>query len=159
VYIGKLGNAYFYKNEIAGQTDFLYGFGTAWIQSSLLTLRNCGGGITAWKGTNTTFVNKYVWYLCTSLNHHLYLLFSREYTSTIQMSRRPTRPLQSPDNALLVVPGMLYIAPSLLIAALMTRSNRVDTLPGALQTHDWARTQPWPNTKTTARDGTRLVER
>jgi hypothetical protein len=60
VYVGKLGNAYFYKNEIAGQTDFLYGFGTAWIQSSLLTLRNCGGGITAWKGTNTTFVNKYV---------------------------------------------------------------------------------------------------
>ncbi|KAH3920611.1 pectinesterase [Parastagonospora nodorum] len=63
VYVGKLGNAYFYKNEIAGQTDFLYGFGTAWIQSSLLTLRNCGGGITAWKGTNTTFVNKYGVYI------------------------------------------------------------------------------------------------
>lgn len=67
VYIGKLGNAYFYKNEIAGQTDFLYGFGTAWIQSSLLTLRNCGGGITAWKGTNTTFVNKYVCMIDTGL--------------------------------------------------------------------------------------------
>ncbi|KAJ8109295.1 hypothetical protein OPT61_g7565 [Boeremia exigua] len=63
VYIGKLGNAYFYKNEIAGQTDFFYGFGTAWIQSSLVTLRNCGGGITAWKGTNTTFVNKYGVYI------------------------------------------------------------------------------------------------
>ncbi|OSS52381.1 hypothetical protein B5807_02281 [Epicoccum nigrum] len=63
VYVGKLGNAYFYKNEIAGQTDFFYGFGTAWIQSSLLTLRNCGGGITAWKGTNTTFVNKYGVYI------------------------------------------------------------------------------------------------
>jgi len=58
--VGKLGNAYFYKNEIAGQTDFFYGFGTAWIQSSIVTLRSCGGGITAWKGTNTTFVNKYV---------------------------------------------------------------------------------------------------
>lgn len=63
VYIGKLGNAYFYKNEIAGQTDFLYGFGTAWIQSSLITMRNCGGGITAWKGTNTTFENKYGVYI------------------------------------------------------------------------------------------------
>ncbi|OAK94171.1 pectin methylesterase [Phaeosphaeriaceae sp. SRC1lsM3a] len=63
VYIGKLGNAYFYKNEIAGQTDFFYGFGTAWIQSSLVTLRNCGGGITAWKGTNTTFENKYGVYI------------------------------------------------------------------------------------------------
>jgi pectin methylesterase-like acyl-CoA thioesterase len=60
IYVGKLGNAYFYKSEIAGQTDFLYGFGTAWIQSSHLSLRSCGGGITAWKGTNTTFVNKYV---------------------------------------------------------------------------------------------------
>jgi pectin methylesterase-like acyl-CoA thioesterase len=59
VYIGKLGNAYFYGGEIAGQTDFLYGFGTAWIQSARLALRGCGGGITAWKGTNTTGVNKY----------------------------------------------------------------------------------------------------
>jgi hypothetical protein len=25
VYVGKLGNAYFYRNEIAGQTDFFYG--------------------------------------------------------------------------------------------------------------------------------------
>lgn len=25
IYVGKLGNAYFYKNEIAGQTDFFYG--------------------------------------------------------------------------------------------------------------------------------------
>jgi pectin methylesterase-like acyl-CoA thioesterase len=50
VYIGKLGNAYFYDTVIAGQTDFLYGFGTAWIEKSTLALRNCGGGITAWKG-------------------------------------------------------------------------------------------------------------
>jgi pectin methylesterase-like acyl-CoA thioesterase len=63
VYIGKLGNAYFYKNEIAGQTDFFYGFGTAWIQNSLVSMRSCGGGITAWKGTNTTFENKYGVYI------------------------------------------------------------------------------------------------
>lgn len=61
--MGKLGNAYFYENEVAGQTDFFYGFGTAWIQSSKVSLRGCGGGITAWKGTNTTFVNKYGVYI------------------------------------------------------------------------------------------------
>ncbi len=61
--MGKLGNAYFYENEIAGQTDFMYGFGTAWVQSSRLSMRSCGGGITAWKGTNTSFVNKYGIYI------------------------------------------------------------------------------------------------
>lgn len=66
VFVGKLGNAYFYGNEIAGQTDFLYGFGTAWIERSNLTLRNCGGGIIAWKGTNTTFENKYGCYVSNS---------------------------------------------------------------------------------------------
>ncbi|KAI1877322.1 hypothetical protein JX265_003330 [Neoarthrinium moseri] len=66
VYIGKLGNAFFYDNIIAGQTDFLYGFGTAWIEKSTLALRNCGGGITAWKGTNTTFLNKYGVYISSS---------------------------------------------------------------------------------------------
>ncbi|EPE30784.1 Pectin lyase-like protein [Glarea lozoyensis ATCC 20868] len=66
VYIGKLGNAYFKSSEIAGQTDFLYGFGTAFIQSSRLLLRNCGGGITAWKGANTTFPNKYGVYISQS---------------------------------------------------------------------------------------------
>ncbi|KAL4873540.1 hypothetical protein BDV12DRAFT_80294 [Aspergillus spectabilis] len=66
VYVGKLGNAYFYKSIIAGQTDFLYGFGTAWIQSSEILLRDCGGGITAWKGTNTTFENKYGVYIVES---------------------------------------------------------------------------------------------
>ncbi|KAG9658294.1 pectin lyase-like protein, partial [Aureobasidium melanogenum] len=63
VYIGKLGNTYIHNSTIAGQTDFLYGFGTLWIQSSLLSLRSCGGGITAWKGTNTTFVNHYGAYI------------------------------------------------------------------------------------------------
>ncbi|KAK1493136.1 pectinesterase [Colletotrichum paranaense] len=66
LYVGKLGNAYFYDNVIAGQTDFLYGFGTAYIEKSTLSLRNCGGGITAWKGTNTTFENKYGVYISDS---------------------------------------------------------------------------------------------
>jgi pectin methylesterase-like acyl-CoA thioesterase len=66
VYVGKLGNAYFYDNIIAGQTDFLYGFGTGWIEQSTLSLRSCGGGITAWKGTNTTFPNKYGIYIANS---------------------------------------------------------------------------------------------
>ncbi|CAI7673455.1 unnamed protein product [Penicillium bialowiezense] len=66
VYVGKLGNAYFYKSIVAGQTDFLYGFGTAWFQSSELQLRGCGGGITAWKGSNTTFTNKYGVYVVDS---------------------------------------------------------------------------------------------
>ncbi|CAK7211633.1 hypothetical protein SCUCBS95973_001181 [Sporothrix curviconia] len=69
VYIGKLGNAYFYQNEIAGETDFFYGFGTAWVQQSNILLRNCGGGITAWKGTNTTFPNKYGVYISSSQIH------------------------------------------------------------------------------------------
>jgi len=63
VYIGKLGNAYMYDCEIAGQTDFFYGFGTCWVTESAVTLRGCGGGITAWKGTNTTFENKYGVYI------------------------------------------------------------------------------------------------
>ncbi|KAM5350750.1 hypothetical protein ACJ41O_007255 [Fusarium nematophilum] len=63
VYVGKLGNAFFHDSIIAGQTDFLYGFGTAYIERSTLSLRNCGGGITAWKGTNTTFTNKYGVYI------------------------------------------------------------------------------------------------
>lgn len=42
------------------------GFGTAWIQHSWIELRGCGGGITAWKGTNTTFPNKYGVYISDS---------------------------------------------------------------------------------------------
>lgn len=48
---------------VAGETDFLYGFGTLYIAKSTLSLRHCGGGITAWKGTNTTFTNKYGVYI------------------------------------------------------------------------------------------------
>ena len=42
------------------------GFGTAWVQASNVTLRGCGGGIVAWKGTNTTFANKYGVYISDS---------------------------------------------------------------------------------------------
>ncbi|KAI0476389.1 pectin methylesterase family protein [Xylariaceae sp. FL0804] len=66
VYIGKLGNAYFYDAVIAGQTDFLYGFGTLWAASSQLLLRGCGGGVIAWKGTNTSFANAYGAYVADS---------------------------------------------------------------------------------------------
>jgi pectin methylesterase-like acyl-CoA thioesterase len=52
-----------YKCIIGGQTDFFYGFGTLWVTNSQVKLRGCGGGITAWKGTNTTFVNKYGVYI------------------------------------------------------------------------------------------------
>jgi len=39
---------------IFGQTDYLFGFGTAWFQNVILANRACGGGIIAWKGTNLT---------------------------------------------------------------------------------------------------------
>ena len=50
IYVGKLGNAYFKNGEVAGETDFFYGFGTAWVEQTSIALRNCGGGITAWVG-------------------------------------------------------------------------------------------------------------
>jgi hypothetical protein len=51
VYVGKLGNAYIKNSEVAGQTDFFYGFGTAWVESTSISLRSCGGGITAVRAT------------------------------------------------------------------------------------------------------------
>ena len=42
------------------QTYFLYGFGTAWLERCALVVRGYeGGGITAWKGTNTIYANKF----------------------------------------------------------------------------------------------------
>lgn len=69
IYIGKNASTYISHSSIAGQTDFLYGFGTLWIDDSELLLRSCGGGITAWKGTNTTFQNKYGVYVVNSNIH------------------------------------------------------------------------------------------
>lgn len=66
IYVGKLGNTYFHDSIVAGETDFLYGFGTFYVANSTLSLRSCGGGITAWKGTNTTFANKYGVYVADS---------------------------------------------------------------------------------------------
>lgn len=66
IYIGKLSNSYISKSVVAGQTDFFYGFGTLWVTNTQIYLRSCGGGITAWKGTNTTFENKYGVYIVDS---------------------------------------------------------------------------------------------
>lgn len=63
IYIGKLGNAVMHDSVVAGQVDFLYGFGTLFLDWSTLLWRSCGGGLTAWKGTNTTFENKYGVYI------------------------------------------------------------------------------------------------
>jgi len=63
IYVGKFGNAYFKGGVVAGETDFFYGFGTAWVTNTAVKLRNCGGGITAWKGTNTTVPNKFGIYI------------------------------------------------------------------------------------------------
>ncbi|KAE9370449.1 carbohydrate esterase family 8 protein [Stipitochalara longipes BDJ] len=69
VYVGKLGSAYIKNSEVAGETDFFYGFGTAWVENTSISLRSCGGGITAWKGTNTTFPNAYGIYIVGSNVH------------------------------------------------------------------------------------------
>jgi len=45
IYVGKFGNAYFKGGEVAGETDFFYGFGTAWITNTSIKLRSCGGGM------------------------------------------------------------------------------------------------------------------
>ncbi|GAB1520770.1 hypothetical protein RhiTH_003858 [Rhizoctonia solani] len=49
VFIGKNGSAVFKGSEVAGSTDYIYGFGTAYFLES--TLSNRGPGrLTAWKG-------------------------------------------------------------------------------------------------------------
>lgn len=50
VYIGKKGNAYLYMGEIAGMTDFFYGFGTAWVQSAKVALKDVVVGLLLGKG-------------------------------------------------------------------------------------------------------------
>ncbi|KAK7997389.1 hypothetical protein PG989_005429 [Apiospora arundinis] len=92
IYVGKRGSAFFYDCVVAGEVDFLYGFGTAWVEKSTLALRNCGGGITAWKGTNTTFPNKYGAYVSSSR-----VIAANE---TIAAVIKGTCPLGRPWNAL-----------------------------------------------------------
>ncbi|KAF8904077.1 pectin lyase-like protein [Gymnopilus junonius] len=53
-YTGRNGSTYVVDSIIYGQTDYLFGFGTAWFQNVILANRACGGGLVAWKGTNLT---------------------------------------------------------------------------------------------------------
>lgn len=51
MFIGRNGSAYLNGGTVKGGTDYLYGFGTLWIEGSVLASRGNGGGITAWKGS------------------------------------------------------------------------------------------------------------
>ncbi|KAL1746841.1 carbohydrate esterase family 8 protein [Schizophyllum fasciatum] len=53
-YTGRNASTYVVDSVVFGQTDYVFGFGTAWFQNSILANRACGGGIVAWKGTNLT---------------------------------------------------------------------------------------------------------
>ncbi|KAF9221521.1 carbohydrate esterase family 8 protein [Gyrodon lividus] len=67
-YTGRNASTYVVDSIIYGQTDYLFGFGTAWFQSVTLANRACGGGIAAWKGTNLTTApgNRYGAYISDS---------------------------------------------------------------------------------------------
>ncbi|KDQ62039.1 carbohydrate esterase family 8 protein [Jaapia argillacea MUCL 33604] len=67
-YTGKNASTYVVDSIIYGMTDYLFGFGTAWFQNVILANRACGGGITAWKGTNQTDApgNRYGVYIADS---------------------------------------------------------------------------------------------
>ncbi|EIN10136.1 carbohydrate esterase family 8 protein [Punctularia strigosozonata HHB-11173 SS5] len=53
-YTGRNGSTYVVDSIVYGQTDYLFGFGTAWFERVVLANRACGGGLVAWKGTNLT---------------------------------------------------------------------------------------------------------
>ncbi|KAH8838709.1 hypothetical protein MCOR07_003859 [Pyricularia oryzae] len=65
IFVGRLANVYMHDAIIAGQTDYIYGFGTLWIEASTLVSRSCHY-VTAMKGANTTFANKYGAYISNS---------------------------------------------------------------------------------------------
>ncbi|KAL0960953.1 hypothetical protein HGRIS_005953 [Hohenbuehelia grisea] len=67
-YTGRNASTYVVDSVIFGQTDYLFGFGTAWFQNVVLANRACGGGIVAWKGTNLTDApsNRYGAYIADS---------------------------------------------------------------------------------------------
>ncbi|EGN98154.1 carbohydrate esterase family 8 protein [Serpula lacrymans var. lacrymans S7.3] len=67
-YTGRNASTYVVDSIIYGQTDYLFGFGTAWFQSITLANRACGGGIVAWKGSNYTAApgNRYGAYISDS---------------------------------------------------------------------------------------------
>ncbi|KAI0088482.1 carbohydrate esterase family 8 protein [Irpex rosettiformis] len=67
-YTGRNASTYVVDSIVFGQTDYLFGFGTAWFQNVTLANRACGGGIVAWKGTNLTDApnNRYGAYIADS---------------------------------------------------------------------------------------------
>ncbi|TBU46272.1 pectin lyase-like protein [Dichomitus squalens] len=67
-YTGRNASTYVIDSIIYGQTDYLFGFGTAWFENVTLANRACGGGISAWKGTNLTDApgNRYGAYISNS---------------------------------------------------------------------------------------------
>ncbi|KAI0075082.1 pectin lyase-like protein [Panus rudis PR-1116 ss-1] len=67
-YTGRNASTYVVDSIIFGQTDYLFGFGTAWFENVTLANRACGGGIVAWKGTNLTDApgNRYGAYISNS---------------------------------------------------------------------------------------------
>ncbi|KAH8114386.1 pectin lyase fold/virulence factor [Phellopilus nigrolimitatus] len=67
-YTGRNASTYVIDSIIFGQTDYLFGFGTAWFEDVTLANRACGGGIAAWKGTNLTEApgNRYGAYISNS---------------------------------------------------------------------------------------------
>ncbi|EIW52368.1 carbohydrate esterase family 8 protein [Trametes versicolor FP-101664 SS1] len=67
-YTGRNASTYVMDSIIYGQTDYLFGFGTAWFEKVTLANRACGGGIAAWKGTNLTDApdNRYGAYISNS---------------------------------------------------------------------------------------------
>ncbi|TDL16220.1 pectin lyase-like protein [Rickenella mellea] len=67
-YTGRNGSTYVVDSVIYGQTDYLFGFGTAWFENVTLAQRACGGGLVAWKGTNQSDApgNRYGAYISNS---------------------------------------------------------------------------------------------
>ncbi|KAJ3832117.1 pectin lyase fold/virulence factor, partial [Lentinula raphanica] len=61
-YTGKNASTFGVDSVIFGQTDYLFGFGTAWFQSVILAARGCGGGTAAWKGTNSSLTERVLRY-------------------------------------------------------------------------------------------------
>jgi len=53
-YTGRNASTYVVDTTIFGQTDYVFGFGTAWFENVTFANRACGGGLVAWKGTNLT---------------------------------------------------------------------------------------------------------
>ncbi|KAJ6607585.1 pectin lyase-like protein [Mycena sp. CBHHK59/15] len=57
MFIGKNGSAVFRKSQVLGSVDYIYGFGTAYFDESLIGTRGAGC-TTAWKGT-PNYTNTY----------------------------------------------------------------------------------------------------